>query len=252
VWANERSAMSTAPERALRKTTYAALTDLLREEVVSGRIPAGSRLTVAEVASRYGVSDMPVREALQCLQGEGLVGLLPHKGARVLPLDAQRVENIYDLRGAVESLLARLSLPNLTNAAMARLDALYRQFVASAEAGDLQSVLALNAEFHSVLYRHANNPVALDIYDRYAGLMRALRQRYGVGPGRMAERVAGLGEVLDALRAQDAERLGKVVEHQCELAKRDLLSLMREECEAEMPHSADPTTMRLLNNGARR
>lgn len=242
--------MSALTESPLQKTTYAALTDLLREEIVSGRLPAGSRLTVDEVASRYGVSHMPVREALQRLQGEGLIVLLPHKGARVVSIDAQLVNDIYNLRGAIESLLARLSLPNLTNASIARLDDLFRQFVEAAENRDEKLVFALNAEFHSLLYRHANNPVALEIYDRYAGLMRALRGKYGIGPGRLSERVAGLSEVLDALHAQDEERLGKEMELQCELAKKDLLSLMVQEREAQMADNADPTTARLLRSAS--
>src|ERR687883_1655559 len=130
--------MTALNDSEIKTTTYEALADLLRQEIVSGRLPGGSRVTVAEVASRYGVSQMPVREALQRLQGERLVVLLPHKGARVLALHEQFVHNIYDLRGAIESLLARLSLPNLTNAAMTRLDSLYRQFIACAEAHDVQ------------------------------------------------------------------------------------------------------------------
>jgi len=243
--------MSATAEGALQRTTYAVLTDLLREEIVSGRIPAGSRLTVNEVASRYGVSHMPVREALQHLRGEGIIIVQPRKGARIVSLDAQLVNNIYDLRGAIEALLGRLSLPNLTNAAMARLDELYQRFVQAAETGDMKSVFAINAEFHALLYRHANNAVALEIYDRYAGLMRALRQQYGIGPGRLAERVAGLSELLDAIRAQDEERLGKVIARSCDLAKRDLLSLMGQEREAQMADGADPTTARLLRSSAR-
>lgn len=234
----------------VRKTTYAALTDLLREEIVSGRLPAGSRLTADEVASRYGVSHMPVREALQRLQGEGIVVLVPHKGARVVSLDARLVGSIYDLRGAIESLLARLSLPNLTNGAVARLGELYRQFAEAAERGDEARVLALNTEFHRLLYRHADNSVALEIYDRYAGLMGALRQKYGIGPGALAARVAGLAGVLDALHAQDAGRLGKAVEAQCELAKQDLLGLMAAEQATAAADGTDPTTTRLRRTAA--
>lgn len=243
--------MSATTEGASRKTAYAALTELLRDEIVSGRVPAGARLTVDEIASRYGVSHMPVRQALQRLQGEGIVVLLPHKGARVVSLDARLVDNVYDLRGAIEALLARLSLPNLTNAAMARLDALYQQYVKAAKNRNVKSVFALNAEFHILLYQHANNAVAFEIYDRYSGLMRTLRQKYGIGPGRLAERVAGLSEVLDALHTKDEERLGKVVALQCELAKRDLLRLMAEEREAQIADHADPTTARLLKSSAR-
>jgi DNA-binding GntR family transcriptional regulator len=240
--------MKVATEGNTQKTTYAALTDLLRQEIVSGKLPAGSRITVADVASRYGVSQMPVREALQCLQGEGIVVLLPHKGARVLSLDAHFVNNMYDLRGTIESLLARLALPNLTNAVMARLDEIWQQIDLAAKNGDEKGLLALNGEFHRLLYRHADNPIALEIYNHYSGLMGTLRQKYGEGPGRLEEISAGLAEVLDALRAQDAERLSRLSLHICEQAKKDILNLMEQDRKIQMENNPDHTTLRLIKS----
>lgn len=240
--------MKVTTEGNTQKTTYAALTDLLREEIVSGKLPAGSRITVADVASRYGVSQMPVREALQCLQGEGIIVLLPHKGARVLSLDAHFVNNMYDLRGALESLLARLALPNLTNAVMARLDEIWQQIDLAAKNGDEKGLLALNGEFHRLLYRHADNPIALEIYNHYSGLMGTLRQKYGEGPGRLEEISTGLAEVLDALRAQDAERLSRLSLHICEQAKKDILNLMEQDHKIQMENNPDLTTLRLLKS----
>jgi DNA-binding GntR family transcriptional regulator len=240
--------MKVRTEGNTQKTTYAALTDLLRQEIVSGKLPAGSRITVADVASRYGVSQMPVREALQCLQGEGIIVLLPHKGARVLSLDAHFVNNMYDLRGATESLLARLALPNLTNAVMTRLDEIWQQIDLAAKNGDEKGLLALNGEFHRLLYHHADNPIALEIYNHYSGLMGTLRQKYGEGPGRLEEISAGLAEVLDALRAQDAERLSRLSLHICEQAKKDILNLMEQDHKIQMENNPDLTTLRLLKS----
>ena len=237
---------------AWRKTTYAALTDLLREEIISGTLPAGSRTTIAEVASRYGVSQMPVREALQCLQGEGLLVLSPHKGARLLSLDAQLVNNIYDVRGAVESLLARLSLPHLSNAVMGELEEFRQGIDAAARNEDAMLVLTLNGDGHHLLYQYAGNPPAFEIYERYRGLMGALRRTYGVGPGRSAEMAAGFAELLAALRGQDADKVGQLVSRQCELAKRDLLQLMSQAHGAATAEGADPTTTRLLESAARK
>ena len=240
--------MNVTTEGSVQKTTYAALTDLLRQEIVSGKLPTGSRITVADVASRYGVSQMPVREALQCLQGEGIVVLLPHKGARVLSLDSHFVNNMYDLRGAIESLLARLAIPNLTNAVMTRLEEIWQQIDQAAKNGDEKRLLTLNGEFHRLLYRHADNPIALEIYNRYSGLMGTLRQKYGEGPGRLEEISAGLAEVLDVLRAQDAERLSRLSLHLCEQAKKDILNLMEQDHKIQMENNPDLTTLRLLKS----
>src|SRR5688500_19806519 len=103
---------------------------------MAGRLPAGTRLTTSSLVERFGISQLPVREALQALEGEGLITILPHKGATVLSLDAKRVSDIYDLRGAVESLLVRRSLPNLTNAAMRQLGEIHRDLAAAVKAED--------------------------------------------------------------------------------------------------------------------
>jgi DNA-binding GntR family transcriptional regulator len=218
--------MNAPAQLGKKSTTTAKLADLLREDIVSGRLPSGSRVTVAEVVAKYGVGQMPVREALQRLQGERIIVLLPNKGARVLSLDEHFVNNIYDLRGAIESLLVRLSLPNLTYAIMARLSEICEQIEGASHVGDVKLVRALNGEFHSLVYRHAGNPVALEIYDRYASLMGTLRKKYGVGPARLPVIAKGLSDVHAAIRAQDGERAGKLVALQCELAKEDLLGLM--------------------------
>ena len=235
--------MSALSQRKKEETIAAKLTELLRDDIVSGRLPSGSRVTVADVAARYGVGQMPVREALQRLQGERIIVLLPNKGARVLSLDEQFVNNMYDLRGAIESLLMRLAVPNLTNAIMARLAKICGEIDRAARAGDVKLVRALNGEFHRLVYRHAGNPVALEIYDRYAGLMGTLRNKHGVSPARLPVIARGLSDVMEAIRAHDAEKAGRLVSMHCNQAKKDLLDLManaRKEDDTGASESASP------------
>jgi DNA-binding GntR family transcriptional regulator len=218
--------MNAPIQRGKHKTTTVKLAELLREDIVAGRLASGARVTVADVAARYGVGQMPVREALQRLQGERLLVILPNKGARVLSLDAQFVNNIYDLRGAIESLLMRLSFPNLTNAIMARLAGISVEIERAAKGGDAILVRSLNGEFHRMVYVHADNPVALEIYDRYAGLMGTLRKKYGESGARLPVIAKSLSDVMQSIREQDAERAARLVSIQCDLAKKDLLDLM--------------------------
>jgi DNA-binding GntR family transcriptional regulator len=213
------------------QTSYEVLTATLRNEIVSGNLPAGTRLTIEEIADRYTVSTMPVRQALQRLQGEGIVDLLPRKGARVLPLDQSLVSNIYDLRGAIEALLSRTSLPNITISAMERLDRLHKEFAAAVDAKDSVRAFAINADFHRLIYSHAGNPMAMEIYDRYAGLLGALRSKYGTTQKLLRDRVQRVSDSLAALHARDAVRLGQLAAEHCELSKGELLKLMDRENE---------------------
>jgi DNA-binding GntR family transcriptional regulator len=213
-------------ELATGVPTYAALRDQLRVEILSGRIPDGTRLTTASLVDRFGFSQMPIREALQSLQGEGLVEILPHKGARVLSLNTRRVRNIYDLRAAMEVLLMRLSLPNLTNAAMAKLAQIHKDFKESVQRRDIDTIFALNSEFHRMIYRHGDNEEALLIYERYATLLGGLRGKYGYSEVRLDRMVDEHTLILQALRDQDEDRLEKVIRAHVEGAKTDLLERM--------------------------
>jgi len=70
----------------------------IRDDILAGELAFGTRITTAELAQRYGVSQMPIREALRELRGEGLVTMEPNRGARVRAIDPDFVGNIFDIR----------------------------------------------------------------------------------------------------------------------------------------------------------
>lgn len=224
---------------------YAVVRDTIRSEIMRGRLLPGARLTTASLVERFGISQMPVREALQALEGEGLVTILPHRGATVLSLDEKRVVDIYRVRGSIEGLLACLSLPNLTNAAMSEIAAVHRELKEVLARGEQKAIFPLNARFHNLIYRHADNPEALGIYDRYAGILGALRDRYGFSALRMRQIADEHEEILQALRTQDEARLEAVVRLHMEGAKADLVARMRQDAAPPL-HAEESGAGRIL------
>ena len=209
--------------------TYAALRDRLRAEILSGKLGAGARLTTASLVDRFGVSQMPVREALQALEGEGLIEIAPHKGAAVLPLNETRVRNIYDLRGALEALLIRLAVPNLTNRTMAEIVVVHGRLKEEAAKQNPTQLFALNHQFHDLIYRSAENPEAFNMYNRYASLLGTLRETFGFGAARIKRMMVEHDEIIAALRGQNEQLLTRLAERHCEGAKLDMLDLMQKE-----------------------
>lgn len=206
--------------------TYVQLRDQLRQEIISGRIPAGSRLTVAELVQRYGVSQMPVREALQWLQGEGLVTVLPHRGARVVSLDARFVRNIYDVCGVVEGLLARLSVRNITISDLSSLEDMHLRMSEAIERGATEDVNSLNTQFHQTIYQYSDNPEGLEIWERYSGLLATMRKEYGASNQRRKDMVSQHRAILDAIRTLDEDGIERLVRLHSQEAKQDLLERM--------------------------
>ncbi|MET8325751.1 GntR family transcriptional regulator [Streptomyces sp. NPDC005181] len=121
----------------------------LRQAILSGEIPPGSRIRQEEIAEQLGASRLPVREALRMLEAEGLTQLEVNKGARVPAFDRVQLDVIYEMRERMETLALRLSLPCLTADQEAELQDLQDRIEASA---DVASFLDLDRQFHLLTY----------------------------------------------------------------------------------------------------
>ena len=148
----------------------AALVETLRAQIVSGELRPGEPLRQELLADRFATSRMPVREALRVLESEGLVVLVPHKGAAVAPLDPAELEEVYEMRVAAETLALRRAIPELSNAQIDRAERIQDR----AEASGMRDFGALNKAFHTTLYAPCGRPRLLahiaalgDIADRY-------------------------------------------------------------------------------------
>lgn len=146
------SSESTAP-MALPRATYASMvTERLRDTIVNGDLAPGSQLSEAELASRFGVSRGPVREALQRLIQEGLVRAEPHRGVFVPVLTEDDVRDIYLAREALESAAVKLIIASGgSEGAADELDKVVELMAAAEAADDWPSVGRHDLEFHSVL-----------------------------------------------------------------------------------------------------
>lgn len=163
---------STAPVAtgARRGDQAVEIVDALRADIISGALPAGSELRQQQLAARFGVSRMPVREALRCLEAEGLVVLAPNKGATVAPLSIADLREVYEMRIAAETLALRLALPELSNAQIERAAAI-QSTMESAPVADFGT---LNAGFHTALYQPCSRPRLLS----HIGVLSNAADRY--------------------------------------------------------------------------
>lgn len=147
-----------------------ALTDELRAQIITGDLRPGQPLRQELLADRFATSRMPIREALRVLEAEGLVVLVPHKGATVAPLDPDELEEVYEMRVVAETLALRRAIPELSNAQIDRAERIQDR----AEAGGLRGFGSLNKAFHTTLYAPCGRPRLLahiaglvDVANRY-------------------------------------------------------------------------------------
>jgi DNA-binding GntR family transcriptional regulator len=205
---------------------YEQLRDILRNEIITGMIPSSTHLTIIDTAKRFGVSHMPVREAFQWLQGEGLLKILPHRGARVLSLNINYVRDIYELSAIIAGLLAQQSAVHLKPALLAKIDKIHNQFCTAAELKDQTKLLALNSSFHDNIYSFAKNSEAQKTYRLYVDLLRTLRLKFGFTQARIKEMVQEHTEILDALHSKNKDLIQKAIRRHYEGAANNIIHLM--------------------------
>ncbi len=185
---------------------YARLREQIRSDVVAGRWRLGQHITLAELTAHYGVSANPIREALHQLQGEGLVEMRQNRGAIVRSVDVPFVRNMYDVRGAIEGLLAAEAARRATEADIAMLEGMVLRYEQVVAGGNTAAIVEANRALHRAINRIADNPVAMEIFDGRSLLIDALRRSLGTRPGRLAEIVAEHRAIFDAIAAGDADR----------------------------------------------
>ncbi|MCL4288848.1 MAG: GntR family transcriptional regulator [Thermoleophilia bacterium] len=150
----------------------------LRNEILDGFLAPGERIGQAAVAERFGVSRLPVREALRALQNEGLVTIVPNAGARVVRLDATELDEIYWLRERLEPAAIAESVPLLTAEDLRAIREHAEEMERIAAAGDTAGWLAIDVDFHRTLLSRAPLPEVRRMIARLWNVARPYRLAY--------------------------------------------------------------------------
>jgi DNA-binding GntR family transcriptional regulator len=196
----------------------------LRQDIVSGAFAFGSRLLIEELAARYGCSHMPIREALRVLHGEGLVIIEPNRGARVRPLYAGFIEDLFDMRTALETMLARRAAVRRTDAHLLQLRRAAAELEGMVARGEHDDVPLANRRFHAVINDAAGNPGALAIVENHWVLLSVLLKRYGSDEEVRFQRVIDEHQhLIGAIERQDAHAAQTLMGAHIEKGKANLL-----------------------------
>lgn len=143
----------------------------LRDEILHGKIAPGSRLSQLSIAERFGVSRIPVRDALQLLAGEGLVHPSSNATAVVTGMSVPELQELYELREAIEPLATQIAVPNVGRADVFTMR---KQLAVMEQEVDAPTWLAANADFHAAVYKRATRPRMIELVEQ----LRRLTDRY--------------------------------------------------------------------------
>lgn len=213
------------------RTLSAMITDQLRQAILDGTYPAGAQLRQDALGEAYGVSRIPVREALFQLEAEGLVRIVPQKGAIVSELSLDEINDVFDLRVLLEPRMLAESAPHFSADDFAALERIQKRFEAAIADGNRSEWGQINAEFHMAMYVNARQPrtqsivtALLQTSDRYTRMQLSTVEAMGVAQkehaqliamcreGRVEEASGFLKQHIEAVRSDLLRVVGRTIE----------------------------------------
>lgn len=215
----------------------------LKERILGGRLEPGERLVLRRLGTGYGVSEIPVREAIRMLERDGLVEVVPNAGARVATLSAGEVEEVFFLRAHLEALATECAVPLLDRARLAVLRRYLTTMRRLAASGDAEAYGRTNREFHRALY--AACPYRR-LYDLIFGIWdggEKFSRVFQLQPDRIDASLREHEIIYAAARAGDANRCADLVREHKLAAGRALQEYLRLEAEPPGPGAADPSSV---------
>jgi DNA-binding GntR family transcriptional regulator len=186
----------------------------IRDMIMEGRLEPGSKVSEKELCELFGISRTPLREALKVLATEGLIVLLPNRGARVARLTGKDMADLFQVMGEMEGLAGELACAKITDEAVNEISARHHEMLAHHARGDRSAYFAANQAIHEAIIAAADNSVLTVMYESLRGRIRPARFMANVTRERWDQAVREHGEILEVLSRRDGVRLrGLLQEH---------------------------------------
>ena len=181
----------------------------LREDILNGVYQEHEELKEVTIGEELGVSRTPVREALRQLELEGLVSIIPNKGAYVTGITMKDVKDIYKIRSQLEGLCARWATKNITDEQIESLEEiiLLSEFHLRRKGdGQAEQVSEMDGKFHKILYEASQSRILEHVLKDFHKYVQMARTTSVETPNRAEKSIEEHREILDAIKAKDADR----------------------------------------------
>jgi DNA-binding GntR family transcriptional regulator len=204
--------LAAASERRIeRRPLHEEVIDQLRDRIVQGELAPGTRLNERVLCEQLGISRTPLREAIKMLATEGLVALLPNRGAIVTPLKAATIADTLTVMGALESLAGELACINASEAEIGEIRALHFEMLAHHARRDLAAYFKYNQLIHLGIVEASGNPVLTNTYRQLNANVRRARYMANLSKERWNDAVKEHEDILAALSSRDSARLKRLL-----------------------------------------
>ena len=193
----------------LNMDAYLPLRDVvfntLREAILKGELQPGERLMELQLASKLGVSRTPIREAIRMLEQEGLAVTMPRKGAEVARMTLKDMEDVLEVREALDELAARIACAKIHDEQLENLKSIRDEFKKSLDSGDVKKIAEEDVRFHDAIYEATDNAKLIALTNNIREQMYRYRVEYLKDQNNYPILIAEHDAIVNALEQRDKE-----------------------------------------------
>ena len=193
----------------LNMNAYLPLRDVvfntLREAILKGDLKPGERLMELQLASKLGVSRTPIREAIRKLEQEGLAVTTPRKGAEVAKMTLKDMEDVLEIRDALDELAVRIACQKISDEQLKQLEDMKELFEKSTQTGNVKKIAEADVTFHDVIYEATGNPKLVTLLNNLREQVYRYRVEYIKDPKNYPTLIAEHEAILESLKNRDVK-----------------------------------------------
>lgn len=193
----------------LHMDAYLPLRDVvfntLREAILRGDLQPGERLMELQLADKLGVSRTPIREAIRMLEQEGLAVTMPRKGAEVAGMTLKDMEDVLEIREALDDLAVRIACDKITDEQLKHLTDVKEEFEESTKTGDVKKIAQADVNFHDVIYEATGNVKLVTLLSNLREQVYRYRVEYIKDPNNYPKLMKEHESIVEGLRSHDKQ-----------------------------------------------
>ena len=183
----------------------------LREAILKGELKPGERLMELQLAAKLGVSRTPIREAIRMLEQEGLAVTIPRKGAEVAKMTEKDMEDVLQIREALDELAASIACEQISQEQLADLTNTMHEFEATIQTGNLKRIAEVDVKFHDIIYQSTGNPKLVNMLNNLREQMYRYRVEYLKDAANYPTLLKEHKEIVEGLMAKNKDKVTEVM-----------------------------------------
>jgi DNA-binding GntR family transcriptional regulator len=223
---------------------HADIVSKLRDFIVEGHLVPGSRIPERELCEKFDISRTPLREALKVIAAEGLIELLPNRGARVRQFSEADIRNLFEVLSGLDFAAGRLACTRITDEAIAAIEKMHLEMYMHYLRRELPDYFRVNQEIHQAIVDAANNPLLSANYANLNSIARRVRYSANlVRRDRLGDAMREHEQIVDALRRRSADELGLLMFEHIRSKCEAVCEYLRQQKQVESKHDAPLETL---------